>query len=107
MYKCNNNNLKNLFYYKLEEAEQIMQNYSSWIGKEAHVGKGTKGVLQSITIKPKRVTGLGTKTEKVYKVEFEFESNRRFSAFEFLFHNSLMSTFNHPYILNKKKDRAA
>lgn len=104
---CNNNNLKNLFYYKLEEAEKLRQNYSSWIGKEAHVGKGNKGVLRSITIKPTRAIGGSKKPEKVYKVEFEFEFNKRFSAFEFLFHNSLMSTFNHPYILNKKKDKAA
>jgi len=98
--------LKNLFYYKLEEAEQIRQNYSSWIGKEAHVGKGNKGVLMSITIKPKREPKQVKKQQRVYKVEFEFEAKRKFSAFEFLFHNSQMSTFNHPYI-TKKKDEAA
>ncbi len=87
----------NLYYYKLEEAEKLKETYSSWIGKQAHIGKGVKDTLQAITIKPKR--GLGQyDANKIYKVEFQFGTKKRFSAHEFLFHNSLVTTYYNPYI---------
>jgi hypothetical protein len=93
--------MKNLFYYRLEEAEKIKETYNSWIGKEAHIGKGLTGKLKSIIIKPKQK--LNIREEKLYSVEFEFNTNRKFSAHEFLFHNGLIATPSHPLVQLKKE----
>jgi hypothetical protein len=86
--------VKNLFYFKLHEAEKLRDTYTSWIGKEAHVGKGMKEMLLKIRIKPRRSNV--KKPEKLYHVEFVFD-NKTFSAQEFLFHNSLQHS-DHPLI---------
>ena len=90
----------NIYYYKLEEAEKIKETYSSWIGKEAHVGRGVKDKLKTITIEATRNLNLYNKTDKFYKVEFKFEKEKSFSAHEFLFHNSLITAYNNPYFKN-------
>jgi hypothetical protein len=81
--------MRNLFYYKLEQAEEIKQTYHSWVGKHAHVGMGVTDTLKSIRIKPKKVKNPRAST-KLFIVEFEFDSNVTFSAHEFLFYNGLM-----------------
>jgi hypothetical protein len=79
--------MRNLFYYHLEQAEEIRQTYSSWVGKNAHVGMGVTCTLLSINIKPKKVRS--GKPPQLYKVEFKFDNNIKFSAHEFLFYNGL------------------
>ena len=81
--------MKNLFYYKLEQAEEIRSTYNSWVGKQAHVGLGMTGTLKSIRIKPKRIKNQHD-SNKLFKVEFEFDNNVKFSAHEFMFYNGLM-----------------
>jgi hypothetical protein len=93
--------LKNLFYFELHEAEKLRETYSSWIGKEAHVGKGTTEKLREIQIKPRR-TNVKTPS-KFYHVQFVFE-NKTFSAQEFLFHNSLQNS-EHPFITPEKQNK--
>jgi hypothetical protein len=89
--------MPHLYYYKLEEAEKIKSTYESWIGKEAHVGKGVKETLQSINIKERQTFIREYKTETFFKVEFEFETKKRFSAHEFLIHNNLIPIYHiHP-----------
>jgi hypothetical protein len=93
--------LKNLFYFELHEAEKLRDTYTSWIGREAHVGKGMTEKLREIRIKPRR--GSPGKHNKFYHVEFAFD-NKTFSAQEFLFHNSLQSS-GYPFIGPERQTR--
>jgi hypothetical protein len=92
--------VKNLFYFELHEAEKLRNTYTSWIGKEAHVGKGITEKLREIQIRPRN--GRTKKPEKLYHVDFVFD-NKIFSAHEFLFHNSLHKE-EHPLINSEKKN---
>jgi hypothetical protein len=98
--------MRNLFYYRLEEAEKIIETYRSWIGREAHIGRGCKETLKSIVIKPKRGSTSVTKPAELYRVEFEFETKKKFSAREFFFHNSLTETIPPPFSRAKKNRKA-
>lgn len=77
------------YYYKLNEAEEIKQTYSSWVGKKAHAGKGILATLTDIIIKEKRSRDK-IQAEKNYRVIFEFENKKKFAAHEFLKINSLI-----------------
>jgi hypothetical protein len=81
--------MKNLFYYKLREAEMIRNKYMSWIGREAHIGGGRTAILKSISIKLKKGKAGENTVEDLFKVEFEFAENKKFSAYEFFYCNSL------------------
>jgi hypothetical protein len=93
--------LKNLFCFELHEAEKLRDTYSSWIGKEAHVGKGIKEKLHEIKVKPRRSNVKAP--NKFYHVEFVFD-NKTFSAQEFLFHNGLQNSY-HPFIRAEKQTK--
>ncbi|MFL5751873.1 MAG: hypothetical protein ACJ76F_00580 [Bacteroidia bacterium] len=84
-------NVKANPYYKLQEAEEIIQTFSSWVGKKAHAGNGALETLKGITLKKKRSHSTSTNNELSYRVIFEFENNKKFSAGEFLKINSLAS----------------
>ena len=86
--------LRNLFYYNLEKAEEIRQTYLSWIGKKAHVGNGISATLENITIRAKKEMNPRNSTDELYKVEFQFENKKCFSAHEFLFNNCLLKSDN-------------
>jgi hypothetical protein len=90
--------MKNLYYYKLHEAENIKKAFASWIGKEAHIGKGLKEKLTAIHLKPKREYKHLKRQSNFYRVEFEFETQKIFSAHEFFFHNSLIPLAHNPFI---------
>jgi hypothetical protein len=83
--------MKNLFYFNWEEAENMKKIYSSWIGREAHTGKGKKQTLTNIVVTQSRQTGLGP--EPFYHVEFIFDNTKTLSAYEFLFYNSLVGVY--------------
>jgi len=95
-------------YLKIEEAEELKKAYSSWIGKKAHIGNGVTDTLKKIIIRRKRPNeGLKVSNgEKVYRIEFEFESEKKLSAVEFLFYNSLIMGQAYSGTI-KKQDRAA
>jgi hypothetical protein len=95
--------MKNLFYYKLDEAENIKKAYSSWIGKEAHIGRGQTETLKAIHLKPKRENKLQKSPVKVYRVEFEFMTKKKFSAIEFFFHNSLLPIDKNPFVKERSE----
>jgi hypothetical protein len=76
-------------YFRIEEAEELKKMYSSWIGKRAHIGKGRTDTLKAIVIKPKS-DSLPQKNKELYMIEFEFQNRVKFSARQFLSHNSLM-----------------
>jgi hypothetical protein len=78
-------------YYKLQEAEEIIQTFSSWVGKKAHAGNGVIATLKRITLKKKRGHSTSTNSELSYRVIFEFENKKKFPAGEFLKINSLVS----------------
>jgi hypothetical protein len=99
--------MKNLFYYRLEDAQQIKSTFASWIGKQAHIGNGRVETLKAIAIRPKRQIRSISKSREFFKVEFEFEGEKKFSVHEFIFHNSLESIHNHPLIASKKQVKAA
>lgn len=73
------------YHFKLEDAENLKQTYSSWIGKPAHVGNGASDILKEITITPKNSMSLARKS---YAVQFEF-INAKLHAIEFLKNNGL------------------
>ncbi len=75
-------------HFKLEDAENLKQTYSSWIGKPAHVGNGESDILKEITITPKDQMSLARKN---YFVQFEFV-NAKLHAIEFLKNNGLSMT---------------
>lgn len=92
--------MENSFYYKLEEAEQLKQTYTSWIGREAHVGKGEKQRLHSIKI-------LSSKSPiTAYRVEFIFGNGQSLNAPEFLYRNGLVQSFKHFNTISQKSDSA-
>jgi hypothetical protein len=74
-------------HYTLEDAEEIKKAYSSWIGKKAHIGGGSHKVLQEIVI---RVSKNDNSSERSYTVEFRFDDNRVFGAYEFGINNGLV-----------------
>jgi hypothetical protein len=82
--------MRNLYYYRLDQAEEIIQTYSSWIGKPAHIGRGLKETLKAIKVQEKRAPRNLKGSQKLYRVEFEFTNEKKFSAHEFLFHNGLV-----------------
>jgi hypothetical protein len=82
-----------LYYYKLEEAEELKRLYSSWIGKKAHIGSGKTAMLKSILIKEKRNFSPLRKEEDLYRVVFEFDTGHRLSGHEFLFFNGFIFSF--------------
>jgi hypothetical protein len=73
--------------YTRAEAEEIRKTYSSWVGKTAHIGAGCHTLLKNILIRQNPEDLL---TEKSFVVEFEFENNRVFSAYEFSINNGLV-----------------
>lgn len=90
--------MENAFYYKLEEAEQLKQTYTSWIGREAHVGKGEKQTLQSIKILSFR------SPMTAYRVEFIFANGQSLNTAEFLFRNGLVQSFKNFNTISQKSD---
>jgi hypothetical protein len=99
--------MKNLYYYRLEDAEQIKLTFNSWIGKKAHIGKGIVEILKSITIKQKKQISSTSGQEEFYLVEFEFENGQVLSAHEFFYHNSINTSPNYPVILKTQQANAA
>lgn len=83
--------MKSLFYFKREEAERLKDTYSSWIGKQAHTGKGKKQVLININIVQRKLYK-GSRDASNYRIEFLFDNNVTLSAYEFLFYNSLVAS---------------
>jgi len=77
-------------YFKIEEAEELKKMYSSWIGKRAHIGMGMTDTLKDIIIKPKNSNMPENEKEEYYVIEFEFQNRMKFSARQFLLHNSLV-----------------
>jgi hypothetical protein len=99
------NAVKNLYYYKLEEATELRKKYLPWIGKEAHIGRGIKSVLTNIYIREIKSVSAPA-SEKNYLVEFEFDS-KKFSALEFLFHNSLFPESKNNIVKTSSPEPAA
>ena len=77
-------------FFRIEEAEELQKMYSSWIGKRAHIGMGMTDTLKAIIIKPKSEIGPRHKSEMLYTIEFEFQNRKKFTARQFLQHNSLV-----------------
>jgi hypothetical protein len=73
-------------YFRIEEAEELQKMYSSWIGKRAHIGMGMTDTLKAIIIKP---AGSSDDDDR-YTIEFEFQNRKKFTARQFLLHNSLV-----------------
>jgi hypothetical protein len=80
--------MRKLQYYRLSEAEEIKSNFSTWVGRPAHVGHGKLETLIEIVIKPCREIMVFGKREKGYKVKFKF-SNHSFDAYQFMINNGL------------------
>jgi hypothetical protein len=76
-------------YYRLEEAEELRQTFSSWINKLAYVGNGETNILKRIIVKPRRTLKISTSNEKVYSVKFEFINSTKIDAQSFLINNGL------------------
>lgn len=81
------------FYYKLEEAEELKQTFTSWINKMAHVGNGQLSILKDIIIKPKRTFFRQPQELKTYYVEFRFNNSKAIDASHFLISNGLNNAF--------------
>lgn len=81
------------FYYKLEEAEELRQTFTSWINKVAHVGNGQLSILKDIVIKPKRTFFRQPEELKTFYVEFHFNNAKAIDASHFLISNGLKSAF--------------
>jgi hypothetical protein len=77
-------------YFRIQEAEELQKMYSSWIGKRAHIGMGMTDTLRAIIIKPKSETGPPEDSDRLYSIEFEFQNRKKFTARQFLLHNSLV-----------------
>lgn len=90
-------------YFSSEEAEELKRTYSSWLGKQAHVGNGVTDTLLSIRIVPGKTYPA---KKKVFLVEFEFSNGKKFSAPEFLFYNGLLKNDFHP-LIPRRPDNAA
>lgn len=76
-------------HFKLPEANELKQTYSSWIGKKAYMTDGKMETLQSITVRPSGDISIRGQHEKGYVVDFEFANKKRLSANEFLEANGL------------------
>jgi hypothetical protein len=85
---------RTVYYYRLAEAEEIKKAYSSWVGKLAHIGNGKIETLKQIVIRPAREMMIFGKKEKAYKVFFEFENKKCFSAYAFMINNGLTPIVN-------------
>lgn len=80
-------------YFRIEEAEELQRMYSSWIGKRAHIGMGMTDTLKAIIITPKTENGEELPEDsppRLYTIEFEFQNRKKFTARQFLLHNSLV-----------------
>ncbi|MBA3663098.1 MAG: hypothetical protein H0W61_02680 [Bacteroidetes bacterium] len=75
--------------YKKEEAQNLKNTYTSWIGRDAHTGNGKKKILKDINISQDKLLEPLTDSA-VYKVDFIFEGNTVLDAYEFLSYNSLI-----------------
>jgi hypothetical protein len=84
-------------YLTIEQAEELRRKYNSWIGKNAHIGKGVTDTLLGIHLVPK-IHYKETEAERLYRIEFEFRNQKRYSAAEFLFYNGLDPAAFHPFI---------
>jgi hypothetical protein len=80
-------------YYSLEEAEEVRQTYSSWIGKKAYTLSGIQEILKNISIKPGRIIS-GEKTRHGFFVDFEFDNGGQCGSYEFMSRNGLIPTLN-------------
>lgn len=87
---------REIYYYRLCEAEKLRETYSSWINKEAHIGAGEIGILKKIHIKPTRAVKDNPDTESLFSVKFEFANARKLDAFLFLKNNGLTITDTTP-----------
>ncbi|MCE3229300.1 MAG: hypothetical protein K0S32_3851 [Bacteroidetes bacterium] len=76
-------------YYRLEEAEELRQTFSSWINKLAYIDTGETNILKRIIVKPKRSLKIREKNEKMYSVNFEFFNTKKIDALHFLINNGL------------------
>lgn len=94
-------------YYKIEEAEEFKQRFSSWIGKRTHIGGGVTETLKAIVITPKRILKPTHHNQKLFKIEFKFENRKRLSAYEFLFYNALLSFQNNSEEQRNRSESAA
>jgi hypothetical protein len=75
-------------YYSAEDARELMNTFTSWIGKEASLGNGTKEVLKAIEIKESKVYK-GVNAQQKYAINFKFQNKIKLSANEFLSANGL------------------
>lgn len=82
------------YYYKLQEAEELKQTFSSWVNKVAHIGNGQLSVLKEIVIKPKKVILQQPPELQTYNVEFRFTNSRVLDAGHFLMTNGLRGSFS-------------
>lgn len=82
---------REIYYYRLCDAEKLKQTYSSWINKEAHIGAGEIGILRRIIIKSKRSFKIMPGSENLFSVKFEFNNSKKLDAFIFLKNNGLNS----------------
>lgn len=73
-------------YFTLAQAEELRKIFLSWIGKKAHIGAGYHETLKDIAIREGQEQ---IPSEKRYLVEFIFENNRSFGAYEFSVNNGL------------------
>jgi hypothetical protein len=77
------------YYFNANDAREFKSNFNSWIGRKAHVGNGKTLTLQTIDIREKKQYKTNKDPEKLYRVEFCFENNKRLSTYELLFYNGL------------------
>jgi hypothetical protein len=75
-------------YYSAEDAQELMKTFTSWIGKEASLGNGTKDILKVIEIKESKVSK-GINPHQKYAINFKFQNKVKLSANEFLGANGL------------------
>jgi hypothetical protein len=80
-----------MLYFNLEQAENIRNTYSSWIGRKAHIGNGSTDFLTDIQLKP-RHEFRPFRSEKLYSIQFVFEGGQKFFAHDFFLYNGLMMT---------------
>lgn len=83
------------YYYRLKEAEELKQTYSSWVNKKAHAGNGTFAILKCIKVRPRRSAKTFFEVEKVYSVQFEFENKIKLDAQNFLLNNGLTAVVSY------------
>lgn len=92
--------------YRFEEAEDLQNKYSSWIGRDAHTGKGKKQALKSITITEGPLLR-PAQDATLCQVEFIFDDGTVLSAYEFLLYNSLVSTDSRQETSNHQRGSVA